>query len=63
MPRYNSHSLQLTDAEEKDFQEIRTRTGFGVKKIFMAMIAALKETTPEPKVYVSGIAVETEEEY
>lgn len=43
MPRYNGHSLQLTDAEERDFQEIHKRTGFGVKKIFMAMIEALKE--------------------
>lgn len=45
MTRYNSHSLQLNDQEEADFNEVKKRTGYGIKKIFMAMVNALKSST------------------
>lgn len=45
MQKYKYHSLALRDQEEKDFLEIKERTGFGVKKIFMAMIQALKPSS------------------
>lgn len=41
MPRYNAHSLQLSDAEEAKLNAVKKSTGFGVKKIFMAMVEAL----------------------
>lgn len=47
MTKYHQHPLALTDEEEKDFQEVKSRTGYGPKKIFMAMVAALK-TPPTP---------------
>ncbi len=45
--KYIQHCLALNPEEEVQFQEIKKRTGFGVKKIFMAMIDMLKTETIE----------------
>lgn len=54
MKKYHTHSLALNDQEQADFEEVKARTGFGAKKIFMAMIEALKQVqaTPEPAIAV-----------
>lgn len=41
MPKYTTHSLSLTQDEEAKYTRVKTATGFGVKKIFMAMIDTL----------------------
>ena len=55
MSKYNHHSLALTDSEEEEFKA----TGYGVKKIFMAMVRALK---PPPVVKVDPQTVQNIEE-
>jgi len=47
MRKYNTHSLALTDKEEEQFKRVYIKTGFGVKKIFMAMLNALDNTPAE----------------
>ena len=46
MRKYNYHSLALNDKEESEFKEVSNRTGFGVKKIFMAMLNTLSKDNP-----------------
>ncbi len=41
MSHYTHHSLALTDEEQNKLNEVKKSTGYGVKKIFMAMIEAL----------------------
>lgn len=54
--KYNRHSLALNDIEEAQFKAVHKSTGFGVKKIFMAMIKALSyeniQTPTENKIIV-----------
>lgn len=40
--KYIRHSIALTPADEATYQEIKTRTGYGVTHIFKAMLEALK---------------------
>lgn len=47
MKKYNRHSLALSDEEEADFQKVKEHTGFGITKIFKAMVNALKIDIPE----------------
>jgi hypothetical protein len=35
MPKYNHHSLALSDEEEVKYQEVKNKTSHGIKKIFM----------------------------
>lgn len=58
MSKYNTHPLALNDAEELKFQDVKKRTGFGVKKIFMAMVEALYE---KPEDIVGGQPIGREE--
>lgn len=41
MSKYTNHSLALTDDEEKKLDLVKKSTGYGVKRIFMAMVEAL----------------------
>ncbi len=41
MSKYTHHSLALTDEEQRKLDEVKKSSGFGVKKIFMAMVEAL----------------------
>lgn len=51
MQKYNRYSLALTNEEDDKLKAVKESSGFGVKKIFMAMVEAL---LPPP--------IETEEE-
>jgi len=42
MINYKRHSIALNPDEQKQYEEIKKRLGYGQKKIFMAMITALK---------------------
>lgn len=60
MSKYTHHSLALNNDEQAQFEEVKRSTGFGVKKIFMAMIKALKPA--EPTVQQTATPIVTEEE-
>lgn len=44
MSKYVHHSLALTEKEQVKLDAVKKSTGFGVKKIFMAMVDALMPT-------------------
>lgn len=64
MKKYNRYSLALNDEENDKFLKIHKENGYGIKKIFMAMINVLdiKETKEVGKEIVDEVKIEEEEE-
>lgn len=58
MSNYVHHSLALTEEEEKKLEIVKKSSGFGVKKIFMAMVEAMLPTETRHESSINHIQAE-----